>query len=944
MFLTPLEVFYSFADADEPLRNKLEEHLSLLHHEGFITIWHKHQISAGMDWTEATELHLNTASVILLLISPSFLASDYCYRIEMQRALQRHNNHEACIIPILLRPVDWQNTPLGKLKALPSNGKPITQWRNRDRALTNVAIGVRQAIENLTLRSQSASPDVFSGIWNVPYARNLCFTGRESVLEQLHYKLTKGGTNDATSTSIAALTQPQAINGLGGIGKTQIAIEYAYRHRNLYPFTFWVNGTTEETLISSFVSIANFLPSFPEKDASDPKKVVGSVKRWLEQSDDRWLLILDNADDILLVRDFLPKNGKGNIVLTTRAYAVGSIAESIEVEKMGWLEGTHLLLRRANRFEGSSDEDVNEAGNIVIALDYLPLALDQAGAYIEETGCSLSHYLLLYQSHSKELLARRGIQSSDYPHAVATTWSLSFQKVEQANPAAAELLRLCAFLAPDAIPEEIINRGASALPPTLRRIAKEPIRLNDAIAALLSYSLIRRNPNHTLTVHRLVQAVLKHEMSKNSRRRWVERTIRAVRLVFPTVDYDNWSVCLLYLPHAQSCSMLIEEWHIATPDAAQLLKEAGEYLRQATQFELAESLLLRALTIYEQISSPNDPYTADILDRVATLYYDLGLYEKAEPLFLRALTIREQMLGPMHHDTATTVDNLALLYQYQGFYEKAEPLFLRGLMIREQVLGPDHLDTASSLNDLAQLYYEQGFYEKAEPLYQRGLAIREQILGPDHPDTASSLNDLALVYSDQGFYEKAEPLFLRGLTISERVFGPDHPETATSLCNLALLYKDQGLYEKAEPLFLRDLSISERVLGPNHRDTATSLYSLALLYKDQGLYEKAEPLFLRALAIRENVLGSDHLDTADALKDLASLYCDLLLYEKAEPLFLRSLSIHEQLLGSDHPWTITIYDNLAALYHNQGLHEKAKLFIKKRNKKHNKNGPRHPPA
>src|SRR6266567_4774145 len=634
VFLTPLEVFYSFADADEPLRNKLEEHLSLLHHEGFITIWHKHQISAGMDWTEATELHLNTASVILLLISPSFLASDYCYRIEMQRALQRHNNHEACIIPILLRPVDWQNTPLGKLKALPSNGKPITQWRNRDRALTNVAIGVRQAIENLTLRSQSASPDVFSGIWNVPYARNLCFTGRESVLEQLHYKLTKGGTNDATSTSIAALTQPQAINGLGGIGKTQIAIEYAYRHRNLYPFTFWVNGTTEETLISSFVSIANFLPSFPEKDASDPKKVVGSVKRWLEQSDDRWLLILDNADDILLVRDFLPKNGKGNIVLTTRAYAVGSIAESIEVEKMGWLEGTHLLLRRANRFEGSSDEDVNEAGNIVIALDYLPLALDQAGAYIEETGCSLSHYLLLYQSHSKELLARRGIQSSDYPHAVATTWSLSFQKVEQANPAAAELLRLCAFLAPDAIPEEIITEGARDLGPMLQPVAADPVELDVAIEELRKYSLVRRDPEtQTLTVHRLVQAVLKDEMNEETQRQWAERAVRAVNSAFPRVKYETWPKCERLLPHARVCAELIEQWEMTFPQAARLLNQTGWYLRERLQYAEAVPLLQKSLAL------PEHPHLASSLANLGVLYRAQGKYAQAEPLYQRVLAI-----------------------------------------------------------------------------------------------------------------------------------------------------------------------------------------------------------------------------------------------------------------------------------------------------------------
>src|SRR5436305_3469060 len=279
----------------------------------------------------------------------------------------------------------------------------------------------------------------------------------------------------------------------------------------------WVNAATEETLITSFVAIADILPSLPGKNETDQKKIVEAVKHWLEQCDECWLLVLDNADDIALVRDFLPKTGKGYIVLTTRAHAVGSIAAaSMEVDKMGLMEGSCLLLRRAYSLAHASDEEVfehvsvenvNEAGNIVIALDSLPLALDQAGAYIEETQCSLSHYLQLYHTHSKELLARRGIQSLDYPHAVATTWSLSFQKIEQANPAATELLRLCAFLAPNKIPDELIMDGAAHWNPPLQQVADLFI-FDKIMRELLKYSLIKRmSDDKAFSIHSLVQAV-----------------------------------------------------------------------------------------------------------------------------------------------------------------------------------------------------------------------------------------------------------------------------------------------------------------------------------------------------------------------------------------------------------------------------------------------------
>jgi tetratricopeptide (TPR) repeat protein len=625
------------------------------------------------------------------------------------------------------------------------------QWKQRvaresqsvyDQSLVVIAKGFQRALDELQAKPVThhalPSPSVSmkedtalpKAVWNVPYRRNPFFTGRENLLEQLHENL--------TTTKVAALTQAQAISGLGGIGKTQIAVEYTYLYRDEYQYVLWVSAASRDTLFADFVSLAGLL-ALPEKNEQDQNIIVAAVKHWLEQYD-RWLLILDNADDLVMTRSFLPTGDKGHILLTTRAQAVGSLAQSIEVEKMNLEEGMMLLLRRAkvltsnDSLDHTSQEDRDKAKAIVTAMDGLPLALDQAGAYIEETGCGLSGYWSAYQIHHVRLLQRRGELAADYPQSVAKTWSLSFEKIEQTNHAAADLLHLCAFLYADAIPEEIITENATDLGPLLGPVAANALEIDEAIEVLRKYSLIRRNPNtRSLTIHRLVQVVVKDTMDEATQRQWAVWIVRVINRVFPRVEVAMWHRCQRYLPHAQTCATLIDQWNLAFPEAARLLDQAGFYLHERAQ------------------------------------------YTDAEPLLQRALAIREQVLGSAHPDTATSFNDLAILYEAQGKYEQAEPLYQRALVIREQVLGPSHPRTTVILNNLAQLYRAQGKYEQAEAFLQRALALREQAQGPKHPRTATILNNLGMLYYDQGKYEQAEPLLQRALAIREQVLGPEHP-------------------------------------------------------------------------------------------------------------------------------------------------------------------------
>jgi len=929
---TPVEVFCSFADEDAPLQEQLEHHLSLLRREGQITTWHKRQITAGSNWQVELDQHLQTASLILLLISPDFFASDYHYGVELQRVMERYDAHEVQVIPILLRPCNWKDAPFEKLQVVPRNKIPLTQWSNLDAGLTEVVQEIRLALQNLPSMPFSM-PTLKRPLWNVPYGRNPYFTGRDELFDHLDQYLTPTEQTASVENRRVALTQPHAIKGLGGIGKTQIAIEYAYRSRELgrYMHIFWVNAASVETIIASFVTIADQLPSLAAHDETDQHKLVEEIKRWLEQCKERWLLIFDNADEIALIRDYLPKGGNGSILLTTRANAVGGLATSIEVETLGFLEGTHLLLRRAQRFEHASDEEINQAGNIVVALDHFPLALDQAGAYIEQTQCNFTTYLQIYQNHRKELLAVRGIQTTDYPDSVATTWSLSFQKVEQANPAAAELLRLCAFLAPDSIPEELIRDGASHWTPLLQQAAAALFPFNQMIAELLKFSLIKRLPEtQSLSIHRLVQAVQMDTIELEVQQQWAKRVVCAVDQIFPLHAHDaiNWPQCLRYLEQAQTCDALIRQHKLVLPEAANLLHRTGTYLTRHALYTRAEPLYQQALHIFEQQGRPDHAGRVTILASLAELHYLQGRYTEAEALYQQALHISEQVFGLEHPIGDLVFAGLAMLYKEQGRYAEAEAHHQRALRTSEQIFGPEDPAVITAINNLAIAYKAQGKYAEAESLYQRALRISEQTLGPEHPFVAMVLHNLANLYYSQGRSrnEKVEQLYQRALTIREQALGPEHPEVAQTLSSLADLYYDQSRYAEAESLYQQALHIGEQALGSEHPFVAMILHNLANLYREQKRYAEAEPLYQRALAIQEQIPDSKHLDLARTLTDLAHCYETQGRDANAEQLYQRALLIQEQALGSQHLELVRTLNNLADLYWKQSKHTEAEAL------------------
>jgi len=774
----------------------------------------------------------------------------------------------------------------------------------------------------------TVASSVVPSYWSVPYRRNPFFTGRDQILAQLDRQFASSAEDlRAAHPSYVALTQPQAITGLGGIGKTQIALEYAYRASNQgrYRHVFWVNAASEEAILSSFRALANLLAVAPFDKETD-QQLVQAVKGWLEQSQQPWLLIFDNADEASWLSDYVPQRGLGSVLLTTRAHAVGALAAAIEVESMSLVEGTLLLLQRTQRQQASDDER-NEAANVVIALDGFPLALDQAGAYIEETGCSFRDYLHLYQEHHQMLLARRGVQATNYPDSVATTWSLSFQKLAESNPAATEFLHVCAFLAPDAIPEELFTEGTVFWPVMLQQAVNDRLAFNRMLGDLLRFSLIsRRVEARLLSIHRLVQVIQRERMGAQEQRRWAEQVVRVVHALFPADpagDLSCWPQCLRYLEQARACAALLQQYTFQFPEAAALLDRVGVYLSEQALYRLAELLHQQALGLWEALVGPDHPQVAETLFLLATLALKQERYEQAERLYQRTLSLREAQVGPDHPDMARSLVGLAELFLDEGKYEQAEPLLQRALSICEHALGPEHLQVAAVLHTLAILRYNQGEYQQAEAAWERAAHIQERALGSAHPHLASSLNGLAILAADQGKYEQAEALFQRVLFIREQVLGPAHPQLAAVWHNLALLSSEQGKLEQAERLFQHALMIWEQALGSDHTDLILALNGLASLYRKQGKDEQAKQLYERALHISERALGPEHPDVAVSLSGLASLWGKQGLAERAQSMFERALSIQERALGEHHLDTAETLCAFATFQEAQGNWQEA---------------------
>jgi tetratricopeptide (TPR) repeat protein len=664
---------------------------------------------------------------------------------------------------------------------------------------------------------------------NLPFAslRDM-FKGREAELAALHRAL-----DDIPAKSLKA----QALHGLGGVGKTRLAVEYAHRHADEHSALIFLSAETPERLESGLSALSGpEMFDLPEKEAKEDTVKIPAALGWLDRHPG-WLMILDNVDDeasLKAVQALLARLSGGKVIITGRLSAYPAGVKKLELGVLDPDAAAAFLLERTEGGRVAAADDTQQARRLADELGGLALGLEQAGAYIAAERIGFARYLALWRESREKIVGWFDRELMSYAHdaGLAATWATSIAKL---TSDARSLLERLAFLAPEPIPDSLLDIA----------VGDEELDAYAARGRLFAYSLISRAGSAgepAFSVHRLVQDFTRRGMSADRRRAALEIALLWVDEAFTghPADVRSWKVLDPLLPHALVLAALGDAEGL--PTSSYLMARLGSLLDAKANYPEAERLKRRALLVGQQTLQADDPEVAARANNLAALLTRISRYDEAESLYRRALSINEAHHGSGHPEVATDLNNLGHLLHLTGRTEEAETLFRRALAIDEISLGADHPNVAVDLNNLGSALRRMKRFEEAEALLRRALAIDEEKLGPGHPHVAIRLGNIGRVLSDLNRRAEAEPFFHRALAIDEASYGPDHPHVGRRLNNLAGHFQVTDRAAEAEPLYRRALAIMETSHGPDHPDTQSVRENLAALTDGK----KRDPAILRA--------------------------------------------------------------------------------------------------
>ncbi|MFF4442397.1 FxSxx-COOH system tetratricopeptide repeat protein, partial [Streptomyces sp. NPDC001621] len=732
-----------------------------------------------------------------------------------------------------------------------------------------------------------AEVDAPAGLDDLPYRPGL-FVGRGRELDRLDAALAAPG---------AALVQ--AVHGLGGIGKSTLAAHWAATRgaRGHAPIR-WVTADGPAAVRQGLAGLATALQPVLTQALTTEALAEWGVQ-WLA-SHTGWLIVLDNVNDPDDIAHLIARAQGGRFLITSRlATAWSDAATLVRLDILEPNESLALFTRIATAT--SPGRNLDGAADLCAELGHLPLAIEQAAAYLAQNPLTTPRTYLELLAQYPAAMYQHGAAHTPAERTIARIWNITLDRVTDLQPAAADLLRTLAWYAPDHIPAPLFDAG-----PT------DPPTRNTALGLLTAYSMITPDPaTGTLTVHRLVQALARTPDADDRHRTPTlidearERATTGLDAALPaTFDIPTtWPTWRALLPHIDTLTEHTTH-ETATHTTAHILNRTALFLGHQGQPGRAAPYLQGALADYARVLGEDHPETLACRNNLAVAYRSAGDLGRAIPLYEQTLIDSGRVLGKNHPDTLAYRNNLAGAYRSAGDLRRAIPLYEQTLADRVRVLGEDHPNTLTSRNNLAGAYESAGDLGRAIPLFEQTLADRVRVLGEDHPNTLASRNNLAHAYESAGALGRAIPLYEQTLTASVRVLGEDHPNTLAFRDNLAGAYESAGALRRAIPLYEQTLADRVRVLGEEHPDTLASRNNLAGAYRSAGDLDRAIPLYEQTLIDSERVLGEEHPDTLASRNNLADAYGSAGDLDRAIPLYEQTLIDSERVLGEEHPDTL----------------------------------------
>ncbi|MEH2418973.1 tetratricopeptide repeat protein [Nostoc sp.] len=770
------------------------------------------------------------------------------------------------------------------------------------------------------------------------------FVGRETELTMLHEDLQR--------------RDYVAIAGMGGVGKTELATQYARRYQEDYGGITWFNDR-ETNLAAEVLEFFRLQYGF-----EIPQKLGERLLSLKEQVAWCWskypnsalpiLIVFDDVTNLANLREVVPDVHRFRVLVTTRLRHLDpNFIQEIPLDVLSPQKEPGKALELLKGLLEERDRRVENQPQAAIAilcecLEYLPLGIELVGGYlVRDPEMSLD---MMFGRLQERKLAESALQDREtlkstqlgVKAAFALTWS-------ELDPLAQQLGRFLSLFSPALILWDLVIwvaiGGEEAENQEERQLTWSEDELNKAKKQLYGRNLLQlvEEKEGYYKIHALVRWFLQEELANSGETKLVLETtftnaMIAVAQILPNSPTSKQIGFFSYfVSHLEDLAQrLIAEINKRAKET-QLISLAlvpndeviwvfvgiGRFYEGQGLYKLAQPWREQCLNVSQALFNGDHPHVTGSLNNLALLYNSQGRYSQAEYLYIQALEIRRRLFNSDHFDLATSLNNLAGLYHSQGQYSQAEPLLTQALEMRRRLFNSDHPDVATSLNNLAGLYHSQGRYNQAELLYTQALEMTKQLFDGDHPDVATSLNNLAKLYDSQGRYSQAELLYTQALEMTKQLFDDDHPDVATSLNNLAFFYNSQRRYSQAKPLLTQALEMRKRLFDDDHPDVAGSLNNLALLYNSQGRYSQANLLYIQALEMRKRLFNGDHPDVATSLNNLALFYDSQGWYNQAELLYTQALEMTKRLFDGDHPDVATILNNLAGLYYSQGRYSEA---------------------